>query len=189
MGNASKKSTSMKGMGMKNTKKVAKKSADMKGVDMRDMDMETKNTDMESMNMELGEYYGIDYNILKSTEAIIFPKHRPVREVKIELTGNMRRYIWEINGKPVSRESTIMIERGEIVRFKLVNSTMMFHPKHLHGHFFRVLNNQGEYSPIKHTVNVAPMESVTIEFLADDEKTGFSIVIYSITWQRVWREL
>ena len=151
-------------------------SDDMKGMDMggSDMkDMETKNTKMESMDMGLGEYYGIDYNILKSTEPIIFPKERPVREVKLELTGDMRRYIWEINGKPVSRESTIPIKKGEIVRFKLINTTMMFHPMHLHGHFFRVLNSQDEYSPIKHTVNVAPMESVTIEFLADDEKNWF----------------
>ena len=170
MGNANKKSTSMKGMDMKNTKKI-KKSTDMKGMDMKET--KTKNTDMESMDLGLGEYYGIDYNILKSTEPMVFPKERPLREVKLELTGDMRRYIWGINGKPVSRESTIMIERGEIIRFKLVNTTMMFHPMHLHGHFFRVLNNQGEYSPIKHTVNVAPMESVTIEFLADDEKNWF----------------
>ena len=170
MGSANKKSTDMKGMDMKNTKKI-KKSTNMKGMDMKET--ETKNTDMEGMDMGLGEYYGIDYNILKSTEPIIFPKERPLREVKLELTGDMRRYIWGINGKPISRESTIMIERGEIVRFKLVNTTMMFHPMHLHGHFFRVLNSQGEYSPIKHTVNVAPMESVTIEFLADDEKNWF----------------
>ena len=168
----------MKGMDMKNTKKkkVSMKSSGMKEMDMKDMDMkdmETKNTNVESMDMGLGEYYDIDYNILKSTEPIIFPKERPVREVKLELTGDMRRYIWEINGKPVSRESTIPIKKGEIVRFKLINTTMMFHPMHLHGHFFRVLNSQDEYSPIKHTVNVAPMESVTIEFLADDEKNWF----------------
>ena len=171
MGKTDKKSTDMKGMDMKSTKKKTKKNSDMKAMDMKDM--ETKHTDTERMDMGLGEYYGIDYNILKSTEPIIFPTERPLREVKIKLTGDMRRYIWEINGKPVSRESTIMIRRGEIVRFKLINTTMMFHPMHLHGHFFRVLNSQGEYSPIKHTVNVAPMESVTIEFLADDEKNWF----------------
>ena len=168
MGDIDKKNTTMKGM---NTKNTDKKNTGMKEMDMKDI--ETKNTKGESMDMGLGEYYGIDYNILKSTEPIIFPKERPVRQVKLELTGDMRRYIWEINGKPVSRESTIPIKRGEIVRFKLVNTTMMFHPMHLHGHFFRVLNNQGEYSPIKHTVSVTPMESVTIEFLADEEKNWF----------------
>ena len=50
---------------------------------------------------------------------------------------------------------------------------MMHHPLHLHGHFFRVLNGQGDYSPLKHTVNVPPMGSVTIEFLANEEKDWF----------------
>jgi Multicopper oxidase len=46
----------------------------------------------------------------------------------------------------------------------------MNHPIHLHGHFFRVLNGQGEYSPLKHTVNVTPFETVEIEFEANEEK-------------------
>lgn len=45
---------------------------------------------------------------------------------------------------------------------------MMHHPMHLHGHFFRVLNANGEYSPLKHTVNVAPMQKVVIEFEASE---------------------
>jgi hypothetical protein len=67
----------------------------------------------------------------------------------------------------------IRIKKGEIVRFKLVNETMMNHPIHLHGHFFRVLNEQGEYSPLKHTVDVAPMDTTVIEFFADQEKDWF----------------
>lgn len=47
---------------------------------------------------------------------------------------------------------------------------MMNHPIHLHGHFFRVLNAQGEYSPLKHTVSVSPFETVEIEFDANEEK-------------------
>lgn len=41
---------------------------------------------------------------------------------------------------------------------------MMHHPMHLHGHFFRVINENGDYSPLKHTVNVPPMQKVVIEF-------------------------
>ncbi len=126
--------------------------------------------DMGAMDMGLGEYNQPNYGILKATKPSVFPNERPVREIRLELTGDMRRYIWGINGKPMSQEDEIAIERGEIVRFILVNTTMMFHPMHLHGHFFRVLNGQGEYAPLKHTVSLAPMETVTIEFLADDEK-------------------
>jgi hypothetical protein len=41
---------------------------------------------------------------------------------------------------------------------------MMRHPMHLHGHFFRVLNGQGDYSPLKNTLDIMPMETDTIEF-------------------------
>ena len=45
---------------------------------------------------------------------------------------------------------------------------MMHHPMHLHGHFFRVINANGAYSPLKHTVNVPPMQEVTIEFYGNE---------------------
>lgn len=172
---SSMKMGSRKGMDMKEKemKDMDMKDMNMSGMDMKDMNMNKKSgkdIDMKGMDMDLGEYNKSNYGILKSTEPIVFPKERPLRIVRLELTGNMRRYIWGIDGKPMSREEKIMIKRGEIVRFNMINSTMMFHPMHLHGHFFRVLNGQGDYSPLKHTVNLAPMESVTIEFLADDEK-------------------
>ena len=34
----------------------------------------------------------------------------------------------------------------------------------------RVLNGQGNYSPLKHTVSVSPFETVEIEFEANEEK-------------------
>jgi hypothetical protein len=39
---------------------------------------------------------------------------------------------------------------------------------HLHGHFFRVINGQGEYALLKHTVDVAPMSTTVIEFDASE---------------------
>jgi len=84
------------------------------------------------------------------------------------LTGNMNRYVWSINGVPLSETDKIKIKQGEVVRITLNNLTMMHHPMHLHGHFFRVLNENGEYSPLKHTVNVAPMQKVVIEFNANE---------------------
>jgi hypothetical protein len=50
---------------------------------------------------------------------------------------------------------------------------MMHHPMHLHGHFFRVLNGQGEYSPLKHTVDVPPMGHRIIEFEANESQDWF----------------
>jgi len=47
---------------------------------------------------------------------------------------------------------------------------MMHHPLHLHGHFFRVVNQHGDRSPLKHTVNIPPMGQVVIEFDANEEE-------------------
>ena len=120
--------------------------------------------DMSGMNM-FSEY---NYNYLKSPQKTTIPTdpdaQTPVRNILLNLTGNMWRYIWSLNGVPLSEADKIKIKKGETVRITLNNLTMMHHPMHLHGHFFRVLNENGEYSPLKHTVNVAPMQKVTIEF-------------------------
>lgn len=104
------------------------------------------------------------YDHLISTKKTNFSKSLPVREIKMNLTGNMWRYIWSINGKLLSEADKIKIHKGEILRITLNNKTMMHHPMHLHGHFFRVINSHGDYSPLKHTVDVPPMSQLTIEF-------------------------
>ncbi len=132
--------------------------------------MEAKEmSDMDNMKM-FTEY---NYDYLKSPEKTDFDKDKPVKEVLLNLTGNMWRYIWSMNGVPLSEADKIKIEKGEVVRITLNNLTMMHHPMHLHGHFFRVLNENGEYSPLKHTVNVAPMQKVTIEFDAVESGDWF----------------
>lgn len=85
----------------------------------------------------------------------------------------MERYIWSINGETLSTDNTIRIRHGENVRFVLVNKTMMHHPMHLHGHFFRMLNGQGNYSPLKHTIDVAPLVTQIIEFEANEYDDWF----------------
>ena len=119
------------------------------------------------------KYNTFNYQQLRSTEKTTFSTNRPVREVTLNFSGDMRRYIWGLNGKTLSDADAILVRRGEIVRFRLVNGTMMFHPMHLHGHFFRVLNGQGDYSPLKNTINLSPMETVVIEFLADEQNDWF----------------
>lgn len=105
---------------------------------------------------------------LKSLEPTSFPKDSQVHEVKLVLGGDMERYIWHINGKAIHEDRLLLINKGEVVRFIFVNETMMHHPMHLHGHFFRVINGNGEHSPLKHTVDVPPHESRTIEFYANE---------------------
>ncbi|HET8865262.1 MAG TPA: multicopper oxidase domain-containing protein [Gracilimonas sp.] len=116
---------------------------------------------------------GYNNSILKSPESTEFSEGDSVRNLTFNLTGNMWRYTWSINGETLSASDKIKIEKGEVVRVTLNNTTMMHHPMHLHGHFFRVLNGNGEYAPLKHTVDVPPMSRITIEFAANEEKDWF----------------
>lgn len=111
---------------------------------------------------------GPPYDKLRALQPTSFDSHKPVREIRLTLDGDMERYVWFLNNKPLSETDHIEIKRDEIVRFIMINRTMMHHPMHLHGHFFRVLNAQGEYSPLKHTVDVPPMTTTVIEFAAEE---------------------
>ena len=129
---------------------------------MADMDM-----DMPGMEMD-----GPPYARLKSVRPTAFAAG-PARTYRLTLDGDMRRYVWMINGKILAESRSIRVREGEVTRFILINRTMMSHPMHLHGHFFRVLNGQGRYSPLKHTVDVPPMSTVVIEFLPDAKGDWF----------------
>ncbi|WP_432411315.1 multicopper oxidase domain-containing protein [Rasiella sp. SM2506] len=124
-------------------------------------------------NMKTGGNPEFNYNYLRAKESTEFENDKPVKEMLFNLTGNMNRYVWSINGVPLSETDKIQIKKGEVVRVTLNNLTMMHHPMHLHGHFFRVLNENGEYSPLKHTVNVAPMQKVVFEFAANESGDWF----------------
>lgn len=113
------------------------------------------------------------YKKLRSPNNTSFSPDKPVREIRMTLDGDMERYVWSIDNKVISEEDIIEIKKGEAVRFIMINRTMMHHPMHLHGHFFRVINGQGDHSPLKHTIDVAPMSTTVIEFDADAEGDWF----------------
>jgi FtsP/CotA-like multicopper oxidase with cupredoxin domain len=115
----------------------------------------------------------LDYSMLSSPHSTKLPEANPVREIRLELTGNMERYVWAFDNRTLSEADKILIRQGENVRFILVNRTMMHHPMHLHGHFFRVVEGQGDFAPLKHTVDVPPMGTVVMEFEANEEKDWF----------------
>jgi len=109
----------------------------------------------------------LNYDILRSPVKTTFPETDLAKTLDFELTGNMNRYLWTINNRTVSESDKILIRKGEQIRIILRNNTMMRHPMHLHGHFFRVLNDNGDYSPLKNTLDIMPMETDTLEFEAD----------------------
>ena len=116
----------------------------------------------------------VHYRMLESIEPTNFDENLiRAQEIVLELSGDMERYTWYINGRPFSEDKYINIRENEVITFKLVNTTMMHHPIHLHGHFFRVDMGQGDYAPLFHTVDVPPMGTVSMEFHANEPGIWF----------------
>jgi FtsP/CotA-like multicopper oxidase with cupredoxin domain len=122
---------------------------------------------------KLSDIVTLNYSMLKSPVSTSLPKEAIVKELRFELTGNMNRYVWSLNNKVVSETDKILIKKGENVRMVIYNGSMMRHPMHLHGHDFRLLNGQGDNSPLKNIVDIMPMETDTLEFNANVEGDWF----------------
>ncbi|SHM14445.1 multicopper oxidase domain-containing protein [Flavobacterium chilense] len=138
----------------------------MEGMKMDDMKMSSDST-------ETAEITTLNYGMLKSPTVTTLPKDAPVKELRFELSGNMNRYVWSLDNKVISETDKILIKKGENVRIVLYNGSMMRHPMHLHGHDFRILNEHGDYSPLKNVIDIMPMETDTIEFQANADGDWF----------------
>jgi FtsP/CotA-like multicopper oxidase with cupredoxin domain len=92
----------------------------------------------------------------------------PQRSFDLPLQGDMARYVWMLGGQVYPQADPLLIRQGDRVEVVMKNETGMWHPMHLHGHYFRLLQGGGDRCPLKHTVNVAPGETARIEFTADN---------------------
>lgn len=82
----------------------------------------------------------------------------------LALGGSMAPYRWTINGETFPNATPLPVSAGERVRLRFVNQTMMFHPMHLHGHTFSLVDGGGR----KDTVIVRPMQAVEVDMDADN---------------------
>lgn len=108
------------------------------------------------------------YNYLMSQEVSFFQldSRRPTHNFRWMLSGDHDSYNWAIveNGKQLEQ---LDLKVGDKIRIRLHNMTMMPHPMHLHGHFFKVVSQRNNL--VKHTFNLDPMETVEFEFEVDAE--------------------
>jgi FtsP/CotA-like multicopper oxidase with cupredoxin domain len=51
-----------------------------------------------------------NYNFLEAKEKTTFNPDIPVNEILLNLTGNMNRYVWSLNGIPLSEADKIKIK-------------------------------------------------------------------------------
>ncbi len=92
----------------------------------------------------------------------------PDQTFDLVLSGRMMSSAWTINGQAYPDADVLEIAEGQVVRFNMVNRSMMIHPMHLHGHFFRVAD------VLKETVLVPPhMGRVRFDFVADNPGRWF----------------
>ncbi len=115
----------------------------------------------------------LNYGMLKSPHNTTLPKEAPVKELNFTLTGNMNRYVWSMDNRILAETDKIPVKKGEILRITLYNNSMMRHPMHLHGFDFRILNGKGDNAPLKNVIDIMPMETDTIEFVANTEGDWF----------------
>ena len=94
-------------------------------------------------------------------------KREPTREIELHLTGNMRRYMWSVNGINFMGAEPIQLTYGERVRFIIVNDTMMTHPFHLHGMWSELETGDPDFIPRKHVVIVQPGSKISYLVTAD----------------------
>jgi multicopper oxidase len=86
------------------------------------------------------------------------------------LSGGMHSSFWGINGRAYPNADILKIHEGERILFRYTNHSMMPHPMHLHGHFFRIVNRDipRRWWAWKDTLIVPSMRRIDIEFLADN---------------------
>jgi FtsP/CotA-like multicopper oxidase with cupredoxin domain len=157
----------MHDMGMK----MSLQQMDMNAVMYPEMNGNTK-PDHEHAARHEETIVTLNYSMLKAAKSSRLPDV-PVMNYQFELTGNMNRYVWTVNNKTVSEAEKILIRKGEITRIIMTNNSMMRHPMHLHGHYFRVLNGQGDFAPLKNVLDIMPMETDTIEFYNSESGDWF----------------
>ncbi|MHA7664685.1 multicopper oxidase family protein [Mycolicibacterium sp. HS_4_1] len=106
-----------------------------------------------------------------ATKAVDLGPITPDVTLAAELTGSMMKYDWGINGRPFDNRQPLMVRQGQRAAITFTNSTTMWHPMHLHGHTFQVLQaSEGEVrrGPRKDTLIVLPKQKATVALVADN---------------------
>jgi FtsP/CotA-like multicopper oxidase with cupredoxin domain len=106
----------------------------------------------------------LDTATLSPTPEVTLPATQPDQVIDARLAGPVDGYTWPINGKLYDPpRDGVAVKPNQRVRINFINETMMFHPFHLHGHTFQVMNSTTPKAR-KDTVLVPPMQTVDVVF-------------------------
>jgi multicopper oxidase len=124
--------------------------------------------DVEAFVAALARQAPLNTATLVPTPAVTLPAQTPDNVLDVRLTGPVNGYNWLINDQAYDPDHPgLPVTQGQRVRIRFVNKSMMFHPMHLHGHTFEVQGADGPRAR-KDTVLVAPLQTVEVDFRADN---------------------
>jgi FtsP/CotA-like multicopper oxidase with cupredoxin domain len=122
------------------------------------------NVDVDAFVKTLRTSEVLNTATLTPTPDVVLPQRDPDTVFDLKLTGPLAGYTWPINGKLYDPPNDgLAVDAGKRVRLRFANNSMMFHPMHLHGHTFQVVQPGGP-GPRKDTVLVPPMKTVEVDF-------------------------
>jgi FtsP/CotA-like multicopper oxidase with cupredoxin domain len=107
-------------------------------------------------------------DMFTAATSVMLNRPEPGLNLPVVLGGNMVQYDWMINGEPYSRTNPLHVQQGQRPTITFDNTTMMYHPMHLHGHTFQLINSDGSLGARKDTVIVLPKQKVLAVLVADN---------------------
>ena len=111
-------------------------------------------------------------NVQESLLEALYPlPSKPVdKQLKVELGGDIAKYIWTINGQAWPESTPLVVEKGQRIEILFKNTSGMAHPMHLHGHIFQVKAIDGKpiEGAVRDTVLVMPNSTLAIQFDANN---------------------
>ena len=110
----------------------------------------------------------LTYADLQPAAGTILSSDSTDRLLAVELGFTTAGYQWLLNGKTGEKGvPPLTVSPGETVKIRFINKTGMFHPMHVHGHTFALLDPTGPGTR-KDTVIVPPGQAVTVALKADN---------------------
>jgi FtsP/CotA-like multicopper oxidase with cupredoxin domain len=110
----------------------------------------------------------LDTATLSPAPEVTLPAKEPDQIIDARLAGPVDGYNWPINGKLYDPpRDGVAVRPNQRVRIRYINESMMFHPFHLHGHTFQVMNGDTPKAR-KDTVLVPPLQTVDVDFDTDN---------------------
>jgi FtsP/CotA-like multicopper oxidase with cupredoxin domain len=107
-------------------------------------------------------------DVFTAAPAVDLGSVKPDTTLTAELSGTMMAYDWKINGRTFTDTQPLPIRQGQRATLTFNNTTMMWHPMHLHGHTFQVIKPDGSRGPRKDTTIVLPKQKVSVTLIADN---------------------